>query len=192
MNSLILEQYTTKPNLLEYFGAFIQEVDFLLENIERVYLGRFLEYAQGEQLDILGDIVGQNRAISLDPEFFGFLGAAGALGMADEALGVGGIFLDGDLVLDGAIPLGDEAFRRVIRAKAYLNMAPVPDLETAYKVIVMLIGKVPRTLSIVQVTDRAIRIDLSTADVGDTEVTLIEYFTKYFVTNTVTYTINLV
>ena len=193
LNELLLEQYRSSPNLLEYFGAFIEELDFLLEHTERVYLGRFLEYAQGEQLDKLGDIVGQTRAIALSPQFFGFQGASGVAGMADEATpNSGGVFQSQESVGFNVTPLDDITYRRAIRAKAYLNMALTPSLEVAYTAIIMLLGSVPRTLEIVDITDREVAINISSLDVSSPTVSLISHFAQYFITNTVVYNINLV
>lgn len=193
MDALILSQYKGKPNLEEFFGAFTSEMDYLFENIERVYLGRFLEYAEGTQLDILGDIVGQTRAVALFPQFFGFQGAAGVAGMADESSpAAGGIFMSEDIENFVVTPLDDITYRRAIRAKAFLNYSDTVSLEVAYTTISMLLTHIPRTMDLITVADRNIRLDVSATDINSTDASLITHFAQYFVPSTSIFNINLV
>ena len=89
MESMLLQQYQNSPNLKEYMGCFIAELDILFAETERVYLGRFIEYAFGAQLDVLGIILGQSRAVELPTAWFGFTDAGtitipGIAGFSDE------------------------------------------------------------------------------------------------------------
>lgn len=191
MEALLLTQYQNSPNMKEFYGAFIAEMDLLFEHTERVYLGRFLEYAQGKQLDVLGDIVGISRAIALPTLYFGFQGASGIAGMADEATpNVGGVFLSEESQGFTITPLDDATYMRAIRAKAFLNTVETVDINSAYKAIHMLLGRVVSTLAFEAVATLEIRLTLSSSEVTQAEIALILYMSKYFITNTVVFNIN--
>ena len=78
-DKLVLDQYRNSPNFKAYAGAFLAEFDYLFEQIERVYLGRMLEYATGELLTFLGRAVDVSRNITIEDSNFGF----------DEEIGAG-------------------------------------------------------------------------------------------------------
>ncbi|MTV59140.1 DUF2612 domain-containing protein, partial [Streptococcus pneumoniae] len=74
LDLMLLGQYQNKPILRSYFGAFFSELDLLFTEIDKVYFGRMLDHAVGVQLDIIGEIIGQNRRVALEEHYFGFLG----------------------------------------------------------------------------------------------------------------------
>jgi hypothetical protein len=140
-NQLLLDQYRNSPNLKEYSGAYLAEFDTLFEQVERVYLGRFLEYATGKQLAILGDIVGVSRELSIDASNFGF--------MYDVTSGTFGTIGDTDIgepwgsLNPVIVTLDDSTFRKAVRAKALCNGAKFQDVDFMYDVIAILLGQVP-------------------------------------------------
>jgi hypothetical protein len=143
-SSMLLGQYRNSPNLKAYAGAFLAEFDTLFEEAERMYLGRFLEYATGKQLSTLGKIVGISRELTLDDNHFGFLGEVGEI-WADTFGTVGDSTVGGKFksTTTSVIQLSDTSFRRAVRAKAFCNGASVQNVEFMYKVLAMMLGKVP-------------------------------------------------
>jgi len=85
---------------------------------------RSLDTATGEQLNILGRIVGQDRVLLNSDlyNFFGFQGAlkAGSMGTLGDPT-VGSIFYSLGGVIGGNIELDDETYRLFIRAKILKN-----------------------------------------------------------------------
>ena len=113
MNCMLLSQYQNSPNLKEYIGAFISELDLLFEEIDMVIQGRTLECAEGVQLDIIGDILGQKRSIVIPDEYFGFVG-----GEISEAFDTG-IFKSITELGYKVTPLNDVAYRKLLKVRAY-------------------------------------------------------------------------
>lgn len=188
MEAMLLLQYQGSTNLKEYFSAFISEIDTLFAEIEYVYLGRFLEWAEGTQLDVIGDILGETRGLGLPITFFGFsddnggspINTANAGSLADFATpSGGGIFRsDGQDDFDN-VELSDQSFRKLLMAKAYLKTKNSIDINTAYNAITILLGRVPQKLKISYPQDRVIQVELSNDDTDATDVAFIQYFKKY-------------
>ena len=191
MDKMMLNQYQNSPNLREYYMAYIAEMDYLFETIETVYLGRFIEYAQGRQLDIIGIILQQSRAVELSSFFFGFDGAFGATKMADESTpNDGGIFKSEDNAGFEVTPLDDATYKRLLIAKTHSMNSDTADINLAYKVISTLLGRVPAHFEINTIATKHVDLELATSEVTNTEITLIDYATKYFVPSGVTFTIS--
>ena len=191
---MLLSQYENSANLKEYIGAFIAEMDFLFQQIEEVYLGRFLERAVGAQLDVIGIILNQNRAVELPTIFFGMSNAGTPAepmaGFANETTPEdGGLFRDESQEGFTIVPLSDVLYRRLLLAKAWVGVRPVIDINTMYFAISTILGRTPRLihLSSSQTTvpnalpDQSILLELSQEDTSLTDVSLIEYFSKYMV-----------
>jgi hypothetical protein len=145
-NCLLLDQYRNSPNFIEYAGAFVGEFDTLFEQLERVYLGRFLEYASGEQLVTLGAIVDLPRSITIEGSNFGFRYEVGAqsFGTVGDA-GIGDIF---NTLTPDILELSEDLYRRAVRAKALCNSETVQSAEFMYYVISILLGQVPSTFQL--------------------------------------------
>lgn len=158
MNCMLLQQYRDSQNLKEYINAFVEEINTLYCEVQKVELGRYVDHAEGKQLDIIGDIIGANRTRILIEEKFGFLYAEGAKTfgkLGDD--NVGGYFRS--LYDDNhtITPVGDIQYRNIIRARLYcigsqnrgmeseefLNYAPNFNSEDIYKIIEILINEVP-------------------------------------------------
>lgn len=122
--SRVTEQFKNKEN----FDRFLQLLIFAQTELQSVFKDlmqlRSLDTATGEQLNILGRIVGQDR-ILLNSDlynFFGFQGAlkAGSMGTLTDTT-VGSKFYSLGDPLGGNIELDDETYRLFIRAKILKN-----------------------------------------------------------------------
>ena len=179
-NSMLLSQYKPSPNLIEYCEAYFKEMDYLFEQIERVYLGRFLEYATGEQLTILGIIVGISRELSIDGEYFGFASSlsSGSFGTSGDAgLGEKWRSLTPEQNL---IQLNDDVFSRVVRAKGLCNAADVQSVEFVYKIVSIILGQVPSSMSLTATTGW-ITLTLVEADTDTFDIKVVEAMSEFFV-----------
>jgi hypothetical protein len=58
---LFLDQYAEKPRLAALLASYTQEIQELEDAIWAVRLGRFLDNAEGAQLDVIGKLVGERR-----------------------------------------------------------------------------------------------------------------------------------
>ncbi len=148
MEGLLLRQYQSSPDLKEFIMAFVSELDLLFEQIEEVYLGRFIENAVGKQLDIIGIILQQPRSVILPTQWFGFSNAgtvpANVAGMANESSPAnGGIFRDENVGGGEVTPLDDNTYRKMLLAKAVITNRDAADLSLAYFVVSILLGRVP-------------------------------------------------
>ena len=186
MESMLLQQYQNSPNLKEYMGCFLAELDILFAETERVYLGRFIEYAVGAQLDVLGVILGQSRAVDLPTAWFGFTDAGtvtipGIAGFSDEATpSDGGILRDGNNQGFTVTPLDDITYRRLLLVKAMCNNLISVDVNTQYYLIQTLIGKVPKVMKLTSTVAFTTALEVSASDVSLAETALIDYVSKYF------------
>lgn len=136
----VTEQFKNK----EVFDNFVQiltkgQID--LENTFKDLLQlRDIDTATGEQLNIIGRIVGQDRElIAADLyDFFGMIGALNAFPMGDiNDPSIGGIFYSYGIDVGGNVELDDETYRTFIKAKIYKNItASTPEqFITAIKLI---------------------------------------------------------
>lgn len=127
LQSLLLMQYKSSPNLSTYIDCFLQEVNIVNKAIQDSINLRYLSDAFGKQLDVIGEIVGIGRvfygAASLG--YFGFFddpqSANPSIGDANSPT-VGGIYKSvtdrdsADYVMD------DITYKRAIYAKIIKNM----------------------------------------------------------------------
>ena len=182
MDGMLLLQYQNKPNLREYMLAFVDEMNLLLENLEKVYSGRFINDAVGAQLDVIGIILDQLRNVELDKTWFGFQNAVDVYKMADEAIPDDGGYFRGE-ELDGFVtfPLDDITYRRLLLAKAQLLCRDSVDINTAYYVISIILGKVPETMTIELINPRHMQLEVSASDVAAIDLALVNYLGQYFV-----------
>lgn len=125
-DKLILSQYNLSPNLHKYIECFTIVFNDVLQACVQVATERFLDYAVGAQLDVIGVIVGQSRTLSSSKPlgYFGYYENAQA---ADPSVGtdadptIGGI-LKGDLDKDSAdFVLTDPTYYNTIKAKILKN-----------------------------------------------------------------------
>lgn len=193
MESLLLRQYANSDNLKNYFLAYITELDTLFKSIEDVYVGRFLEYAVGKQLDIIGIILQQPRSVILDGRYFGFLTDLLAEPLSDENDNPlqGGYFRDANSLGYSILPLDDTAYRRLLYVVAEASNRDYCNVEFAYHLIFIVLGYRPKSTDLViedsdSVTNPIIpnydiRLYLNPTAFSDSEMQLIAYISKYFV-----------
>jgi len=213
MERLLLLQYQNSPILKEYLQAFIDEMDLLFKETEAVYLGRFIEFAVGQQLDIIGIILGQTRGVDLPVGFFGFsdenggtpLNPAFAVKLADETTpSDGGIFRSEGQGATGNIALSDPAYRKLLLAKAFMSTRDEISTNNAYYAISILIGRTPRSLRLLShatsvdgvssgIADgRLVVLEISEVDTSVADRALIVYFSKYLIPLGTSFSITLV
>lgn len=197
MEGLLLNQYQNSPNLKEYLNCFVAELDFLFQQVELVHQGRFIQNAVGNQLDIVGILLQQNRAVALPTIWFGFQGAVNVEGMADEATpALGGLFRDANVSEGTIVPLGDTRYRRLLLAKALVLNRDTADVNLAYYFISILLGRVPRVIQLKDVDTpneviqiRTVELLISEGDTTSEDIQMIYYSAKYFVPAGITFTI---
>lgn len=122
--SRVTEQFKGKVVFDKYLQLLIAaqvEIQSVFKDLMQL---RSLDTATGEQLNILGRIVGQDRVLLNSDlyNFFGFQGAlkAGSMGTLEDP-SVGSIFYSLGAPLGGNIELDDETYRLFIRAKILKN-----------------------------------------------------------------------
>lgn len=192
MNGLLLSQYQSSPNLKEFLGAFIGEMDILYEQAERIYLGRFLEYAEGRQLDILGIIVGGvTRELTLDAPHFGFAGSVGSGTFeSTTTTGTSELFRS-ETPAFNVLELTDTYLRRAIRAKGLCNSPEPFTVDNLYKIVFATLGEVPSVISLVG-GDREITLTLNDLATDATSANLVEAVAKFFTPAGYTFAMNLI
>ena len=195
MEAMLLEDYENSENLKEFLRAFMDELNTLFLETERVYLGRFLTDAVGAQLDAIGVILDEDRAIDLPQKFFGLKDSDQPIPItigpfADESTpSDGGVFRSDGQLTGSTHPLSDQEFRRVLLAKAFIMSKDVCSTNNAYEVMSLLMNRVPRTLKITTSQTvgssinkgRVVEVLLSREDTTDFDAGLISYFSRYIV-----------
>lgn len=124
VDSLILTQYREATNLVAYTKAFLKESDEIEEVLRQLLDERFIDTAVGDQLDILGVIVGLPRTSAeyISNPFFGFLTAIGARTYSTLAApSTGGTWRT--LADPDSLPqiLDDDVYRGFLKAKIERN-----------------------------------------------------------------------
>lgn len=122
--SRITQQFFDKP-LIDRTLQLLLFAQFELQNVLKDLMQlRSIDTATGEQLNVIGRIVGQDRVLLSSDlyEFFGFQGAlkAGSYGTLEDET-VGSIWWSLGTPLGGNIVLTDEVYRLFIRAKILKN-----------------------------------------------------------------------
>lgn len=120
----VTEAFKEKP----VFDAYLQLISNYSEKMQELFtslgMKRWIDTAEGAQLDILGNIVGQDRVIVGGEliEFFGYLGALNAKSygtLFDPT--IGGYYRGKNQAIGADYILNDEAYRIFIRAKIIKN-----------------------------------------------------------------------
>lgn len=143
MEEMLLSQYRNSPNLKEYLGCYMTELDELFVQMESVIDGRLLDNATGYSLDIIGRILVCNRGIEVPVGYFGFEGADGAKKMANSATPTdGGIFLSQGKRLSTTTALSDTSYRRLLKARAYCITRESFSIDDLCTVIELILGRV--------------------------------------------------
>lgn len=122
--SRLATQFRESTNLINYIRALLIEADTLEQVFCDLLEKRWIDTAEGVQLDILGAIVGQSREF-IDAEIFDYFGFADnpqaqSFGTVQDA-SVGGRFRLVDEVTTGIRQLSDDEYRLFIRARISRN-----------------------------------------------------------------------
>lgn len=123
-HSKVATQYRESANLLGYIAALLSEANDLEAVLRSIAEDRAIDTATGRTLDIIGEIVGQPRALvdAVALGYFGYVGAPGARSYGDEGnAGVGGRYRDEDEPATGDRELDDAEYRLFIRARIARN-----------------------------------------------------------------------
>lgn len=122
--SRLATQFRESTNLISYIRTLLLEAD----NLEQVFCDllekRWIDTAEGVQLDILGSIVGQSREF-IDAEIFDYFGFA--INPVSQSFGtvtnpsVGGRFKFVDEITTGLRQLTDDEYRFFIKARIIRN-----------------------------------------------------------------------
>lgn len=191
MLRLLLSQYKTSTNLQEYMLCFVKELDLLFEQIDRTLLGRYLSFAQGKQLDVIGEILQQKRGVILPKIWFGFQGAVNIAKMADEAKpSDGGIFRSEDIEGFSITPLTDFQYRNLLRVKALCHTNKGYGVNFIYYVTQVLLNKTPSLLKISEPTNRQVLLEVHEDQVSTEDLSLILYASRYFIPSGIGFSAN--
>lgn len=120
----VTEQFVEKPVFAKYLDLVQSEAIAVQNVISDCYSLRSIDTAFGEQLDVIGRIVGQPRDLfdSVIIYYFGFQGASGALSFGTRSNPTtGGIFKSRNDPLRGARYLNDEEYKALIKIKILKN-----------------------------------------------------------------------
>lgn len=122
--SRLATQFRESTNLISYIRALLIEADTLEQVFCDLLEKRWIDTAEGIQLDILGAIVGQTREF-IDAEIFDYFGfddniQAQSFGSIEDA-SIGGRFRFISEVTTGIRQLSDDEYRLFIRARISRN-----------------------------------------------------------------------
>jgi len=202
MEIMLLDQYTNSVNFKLYMKAYLDELDLLMYQTHEVYLGRMLEFAIGRQLDIIGEILQQSRSIILPAgteDWFQFQGVIPAptpgvhVGMADEKTGsIGGRFKSENWYPWQFVPLTDEEFRGVLLARGYVCNNKTRDINTTYKVLELILRRVPAHIRLIVNSERNITLELEDATTSDVDVGLINTVRDWYIPMGIVFDVSLI
>ena len=158
-DSLIISQYNSSTNLHKYIECFTIVFNDVLQACIEVATQRYLDYAVGAQMDVIGVIVGQPRTLS-GSKPLGYFGYYENPQSADPSIGtdadptIGGI-LKGDLDKDSAdFILTDSAYYNVLKARILKNSSNCC-VEDVLEYIDLILGETIDTEIIESATDNA-------------------------------------
>lgn len=119
----VTEQFKDSDIFKRYLETLVDGYDDILQCLEDLMQLRSLDTAEGAQLDVIGEIVGQPRVlVEVDLfQYFGFQGALNAASMGDLSSPLGGMFYNLGDTLGGNMNLNDEQYKMFIRAKIFKN-----------------------------------------------------------------------
>jgi len=122
--SRLATQFRESTNLINYIKALLVEADTLESVFADLLEKRWIDTAEGIQLDILGSIVGQPREF-IDAEIFNYFGFA--INAISQSFGsvsdpsIGGRFILINEPTSGVRKLNDDEYRTFIRARITRN-----------------------------------------------------------------------
>ena len=123
-------RYTEQFKNKEVFDKYIQLLIYGQEQLQLVFQDliqkRSLDTAGGEQLNLIGELVGLPRgslpSAAWEGSYFGFESDPDALGFADlDVETISGIFFDQSSATEGNVAWTDEVYRLFLKAKIFAN-----------------------------------------------------------------------
>lgn len=121
----VTTQFVDKPVFDKYLQLLMKGQIEIQEALKQLMQMRSIDTAEGEQLDVIGRIVGQPREL-LEADlwaYFGFQGAPNVESMGTvEDPTLGGLFYTLGKPLGGNVFLDDETYRKFIKAKIFKNV----------------------------------------------------------------------
>ena len=123
-------RYTEQFKNKEVFDKYIQLLIYGQEQLQLVFQDliqkRSLDTAAGEQLDLIGELVGLPRGslptAAWESSYFGFESDPDALGFADlNVETISGIFFDQSSATEGNVAWTDTVYRLFLKAKIFAN-----------------------------------------------------------------------
>jgi len=123
-------RYTEQFKNKEVFDKYIQLLIYGQEQLQLVFKDliqrRSLDTAGGEQLDLIGELVGLPRgslpSSAWESSYFGFESDPDALGFADlDVETISGIFFDQSSTTEGNVAWTDAVYRLFLKAKIFAN-----------------------------------------------------------------------
>lgn len=123
-------RYTEQFKNKEVFDKYIQLLIYGQQQLQLVFQDliqkRSLDTAAGEQLDLIGELVGLPRgslpSAAWESSYFGFESDPDALGFADlDVETISGIFFDQSSATEGNIAWTDAVYRLFLKAKIFAN-----------------------------------------------------------------------
>ena len=179
---MLLEQYHGATNLKAYIASMVEEFNHLYVATDAVNFGRYIEYAEGAQLDVIGEILQQSRNIQTDSDKnFGFVGAAYVDGLADNATPLaGGVFLDGNNSKYTVVPLVDSVYRRLLLVRGQCITLDTLTVNDMYDMLDILI---PGTgsLHIVEISSGHLEIRISINRATLTEISWLKAISHWLI-----------
>ncbi len=128
--SRLAVQFKESPNLINYIRLLLRENDDLETVFQELFSERTLDTAVGVNLDVIGEIVGQERGFSqsVSQTFFGFAGAIGADTFGSSGAGnsaTGSVFKSVSDIEFVDVTFDDDTYRIFIRSKISKNITRV-------------------------------------------------------------------
>jgi hypothetical protein len=124
--SRIATQYLDSTKFLAFIEALLTPLQELEDVFQQISMLPDIDWAEGINLDVIGDIVGVDRVIpdAIPVQFFGFEGQPGATVFGEEDVpGIGSRFRDEDESDAVTSVLADPEYRLLIRAQIVKNHA---------------------------------------------------------------------
>lgn len=117
---LLLMQYRNSPNFIKYLQCYASELQEVYSTLNQCLTDRYYDVAVGEQLNVIGEIVGAGRTLSgvVIAGNFGFLANPESLGMGrEDNPALGGPLRGEDEDVTQDVVLDDRLFRNWIDAR---------------------------------------------------------------------------
>lgn len=164
MDIMLLEQYKYSVNLKQYIRCYTESLNDLRVAMDEVYKGRFLEYAEGKQLDVIGVLLDQPRTVDAGGSgTFGFTGGSSFVkGFGDkDDKNKGGKFDSRNKEGSVTVSLTDSQYRNLLKARAYVMGSKDMNVNSTLKVLDILAGReIKKKIDVVNYKDISVTFDV--------------------------------